>query len=149
MLDKSKARDLMLQRKREKKLTWEEISKHIGRSPVYTSMLLYGYGQATEEEAEGLVKILELPPEYKEVLMDVPMRTPSQPWPPTDPFVYRLYEAVLLYGPAIKDVAHEMFGDGIMSMIDVMIDVDKVKDEKGNERMLLKFNGKWLKYSRW
>ncbi|WP_253822988.1 hypothetical protein [Acidianus sp. RZ1] len=31
-------------------------------------MLLYGYGQATEEEAEKLVKILELPPEYKDIL---------------------------------------------------------------------------------
>ncbi len=149
MLDKSKAREFMLERKREKKLTWEEIGKAIGRSPVYAAMLLYGYGQATEDEAEKLVKLLELPSEYKEILMEVPMRTPAQPWPPTDPFVYRLYEAVLLYGPVIKDVAHEMFGDGIMSMIDVMIDVDKTVDEKGNERMILKFNGKWLKYTKW
>ncbi|MUM64915.1 cyanase [Acidianus infernus] len=149
MLDKSKAREFMLERKREKKLSWEEIGKAIGRSPVYAAMLLYGYGQATEEEAEKLVKLLELPLEYKDILMEVPMRTPAQPWPPTDPFIYRLYEAVLLYGPVIKDVAHEMFGDGIMSMIDVMIDVDKTKDEKGNERMILKFNGKWLKYAKW
>ncbi|MCI2414720.1 MAG: cyanase [Candidatus Aramenus sp.] len=149
MLDKSKARELMLERKREKKLTWEELGKALGRDPVYVAMLLYGYGQAKEEEAEKLVKILELPPEYKGILMEVPMRTPAQPWPPTDPFIYRLYEAVLLYGPAIKDVAHEMFGDGIMSMIDVTIHVDKVKDEHGNDRMLLTFNGKWLRYAKW
>jgi len=37
----------MLQRKREKKLTWEEIGKAIGRSPVYAAMLLYGYGGRT------------------------------------------------------------------------------------------------------
>jgi cyanate lyase len=77
MLDKSRAREFMLQRK--KKLTWEEIGKAIGRSPVYAAMLLYGYGQATEEEAEKLVKLLELPPEYKEILMEVAMRTPAQP----------------------------------------------------------------------
>ncbi len=82
MLDKSKARELMLQRKREKKLTWQELGKALGRDPVYVAMLLYGYGQATEEEAEKLVKVLELPPEYEEVLMEVPMRTPAQPWPP-------------------------------------------------------------------
>jgi len=57
-----------------------------------------------------------------------------------------LATAVLLYG---RDVAHEMFGDGIMSMIDVTIDVGKTTDEKGNERMLLTFNGKWLKYAKW
>ncbi len=149
MLDKTKAREIMLERKREKKLTWEEIGRAMGRSPVYVSMLLYGYGQATEEEATKLVKLLELSPEFKEILMEVPMRTPAQPWPPTDPFIYRLYEAVLLYGPAIKDVAHEMFGDGIMSMIDVMIDVGKVQDEKGNDRMTLTFNGKWLRYAKY
>jgi cyanate lyase len=60
-----------------------------------------------------------------------------------------LSTAVLLYGPVIKDVAHEMSGDGIMSMIDVTIDVGKTTDEKGNERMLLTFNGKWLKYAKW
>lgn len=76
------------------------------------------------------------------------MRTPAQPWSPTDPFIYRLYEGILLYGPVIKDVGHEMFGDGIMSMIDVEIDVDKV-EENGVERMVLKFNGKWLKYAKW
>lgn len=37
-------------RKREKKLTWDETGKAIGRSPVYAAMLLYGYGQASEEE---------------------------------------------------------------------------------------------------
>ena len=148
MLDKSKAREFMLERKREKKLTWEELGKALGRSPVYVAMLVYGYGQATEEEAEKLVKILELPEEYKDILMEVPMRTPAQPWPPTDPFIYRLYEGVLLYGPVIKDVAHEMFGDGIMSMIDVKIDVGKIQED-GVDRMLLTFNGKWLKYSKW
>lgn len=149
MLDKSKAREFMLQRKRDKRLTWEKLANYIGRSPVYTAMLLYGYGQATENEAEGLVKILELPPEYREILKEVPMRTPAQPWPPTDPFVYRLYEAVLLYGPVIKDVVHEIFGDGIMSMIDVTIDVERTEDERGNERIILKFNEKWLRYSKW
>ena len=138
----------MLDRKREKKLTWEDLGKALDRSPVYVAMLVYGYGQATEEEAEKLIKTLELPEEYKDILMEVPMRTPAQPWPPTDPFIYRLYEGVLLYGPVIKDVAHEMFGDGIMSMIDVKIDVGKTQ-ENGVDRMLLTFNGKWLKYSKW
>lgn len=71
-LDKSKARDIMLERKRSKKLTWEELGKALNRSPVYVAMLLYGYEQATKEEAEKLVKILELPPEYKDILMEVP-----------------------------------------------------------------------------
>lgn len=135
--------------KREKGLTWEGLGKELGRNPVYVAMLLYGYGQATEEEAEKTIRVLGLPREYRDILMEVPMRVQAQPWPPTDPFVYRLYEAVLLYGPAIKDVAHELFGDGMMSMIDVMIDVSKTKGDHGEDRITLTFNGKWLKYSRW
>ncbi|GAF25263.1 cyanate lyase [Moorella thermoacetica Y72] len=70
-----------------------------------------------------------------------------QPWPPTDPFVYRFYEVVMLYGPVIKDVAHEMFGDGIMSAIDMKLDLKKV-EEHGAERAEFTFNGKWLPYRR-
>ncbi|RME12105.1 MAG: cyanase [Aquificota bacterium] len=134
--------------KDRKGLTWESLAKEIGKSPLYTAMLLYGYGQATEEEADILVRILELPEEAKHVFMKAPYRSPSQPWPPTDPFVYRLYEIVLLYGPVIKDVAHELFGDGIMSAIDMSIDLSRVEDSQGNPRMLLCFNGKWLYYKK-
>src|SRR5271163_2534036 len=74
-------------------------------------------------------------------LRTAPHRVPAQPWPPTDPFIYRLYEAVLLYGPAFKDVAHELFGDGIMSAIDMSIDIHKEEDAHGAPRMVLTLNG--------
>ncbi|MBB5254931.1 cyanase [Sulfurisphaera ohwakuensis] len=148
MIDKKELREISLKKKREKRLTWEEIGKYLGKDKVYAAMLLYGYAQATEEEADKIITLLDLPKEFKPVLLDAPMRTPAQPWPPTDPFIYRLYEGVLLYGPVIKDVAHELFGDGIMSMIDVKIYVDKVI-ENNYPRMLLTFNGKWLYYSKW
>src|SRR5436189_3957180 len=111
-------------------------------------MLVYGYGQSTREEASGLVQALELPPESQTVLMKAPHRTPAQPWPPTDPFIYRLYEIVLLYGPVFKDVAHELFGDGIMSAIDMSVDIEKVEEPAGVPRMELTFNGKWLQYKK-
>src|SRR5262249_33713362 len=119
----------------------------IGRNPVYAAMLVYGYGQATAEEAAGLAKALALPPEAQKVMQKAPHRTPAQPWPPTDPFIYRLYEIVLLYGPVFKDVAHELFGDGIMSAIDMSVDLEKVEDH-GVARMQLSFNGKWLQYKK-
>ncbi|ADO45496.1 cyanate lyase [Hydrogenobacter thermophilus TK-6] len=144
-MTREEVRDLSLRRKDEKGLTWEELGKAIGKSPIYTAMLLYGYGQATEEEAKTLTSILELPEDAIKALMRAAYRTPSQPWPPTDPFVYRFYEIVLLYMPAIKDVAHELFGDGIMSAIDMSIDLKKVEDPSGT-RMLISFNGKWLSY---
>jgi cyanate lyase len=129
-------------------LTWEALAARIGRSPVYTAILVYGYGQATEAEADGLIAALALPPETKRTWMSAPHRTPAQRWPPTDPFIYRLYEMVMLYGPAFKDIAHEMFGDGIMSAIDMSVDIAKVEDPPGVPRMVLTMNGKWLTYKK-
>src|SRR5262249_52927518 len=129
-------------------LTWNQVGEKIGRSPVYAALLVYGYGLATEAEAEGLVRLLALPEEARAVLRKAPHRTPAQPWPPTDPFIYRLYEVVMLYGPALKDVAHELFGDGIMSAIDMSVDIQKVEEPHGVPRMVLSLNGKWLYYKK-
>src|SRR6266850_196068 len=71
---------------------------------------------------------LALPQEAKAALKKAPHRTPAQPWPPTDPFIYRFFEIVMLYGPVFKDIAHEMFGDGIMSAIDMGVDIKNVED---------------------
>ena len=148
MLTREEIGSLALESKAKKRLTWSEVGKAIGRSPVYAAMLVYGYGQATAEEAKGLVKALSLPEEAESVLMRAPHRTPAQPWPPTDPFIYRLYEVVMLYGPVFKDVAHELFGDGIMSAIDMSVDIQKVEEPAGVPRMVLTLNGKWLQYKK-
>lgn len=147
-LDKQSVRDMLLQAKDSKSLTWPQLAGKIGRSPVYTAMLVYGYGQATEGEADALQKVLDLPLEIKAILMKVPHRQPAQTWPPTDPFVYRFYEAIMLYGPVYKEVAHEIFGDGIMSAIDMSVDIQKVEDPTGVPRMVLTLNGKWLQYKK-
>ena len=146
-MTREEIREAALASKDRARLSWPQLGEAIGRSPVYAAMLVYGYGQATAEEADGLVKALSLPPEAKAVLMKAPHREPAQPWPPTDPFVYRFYEMVMLYGPVFKDVAHELFGDGIMSAIDMSVDVKKV-EEGGVKRMVITFNGKWLEYKK-
>lgn len=146
MVEKDDLREAILEAKEEKGLTWEQIASAINRSPVYAAMLCYGYGAATAEEASALINLLGLPAEARGDLMAAPHRTPVQPWPPTDPFVYRFYEVILLYGPVLKDVCHEMFGDGIMSAIDFFIDIKKVKGEEGEDRAQISFDGKWLVY---
>lgn len=39
---------------------------------------------------------------------------------------------------------NEKFGDGIMSAIDFKLTVDKVKGSKGEDRMVVTMNGKFL-----
>jgi cyanate lyase len=148
-LDKQTVRDMLLQAKEQKSLTWSQLAEKIGRSPVYTAQLVYGYGQTTAQEADVLLNVLDLPEELKPILMKVPHRQPAQPWPPTDPFVYRFYEAIMLYGPVYKDVAHEIFGDGIMSAIDMSVDIQKIEDPVGVPRMVITLNGKWLQYKKY
>jgi cyanate lyase len=53
-----------------------------------------------------------------------------------------------IYGPAIKDIIHEQFGDGIMSAIDFEMDIKKQPDPKG-DRVVIMFNGKFLPYRKW
>jgi cyanate lyase len=45
-------------------------------------------------------------------------------------------------------VAHELFGDGIMSAIDMSVEIEKVEDPVGVPRMALSMNGKWLQYKK-
>jgi cyanate lyase len=147
-MTREELREAALQAKDEKGLSWQDVGRAIGRGPVYAAMLAYGYGQATRQEADGLAEALSLPEGAKAALQKAPHRGPAQPWPPTDPFVYRLYEVVMLYGPAFKDVAHEIFGDGIMSAIDMSVEIRKVEGEGGAARMVLTLDGKWLQYKK-
>jgi cyanate lyase len=147
-LTRQQITELSLAAKDSKALTWPQLGELLGKSPVYTAMLIYGYGQASESEAAKLVDALNLPEEAQSLLMKVPHRQPAQPCPPTDPFIYRLYEAVMLYGPVYKDVAHEIFGDGIMSAIDMSVDIQQVEEPAGVPRMVLTLNGKWLQYKK-
>lgn len=148
MLTREEVTKLALEGKERLGLTWPKIGEAIGRNPVYAAMLAYGYGQATAEEADGLVRTLSLPADAEAALQKAPHRTPAQPWPPTDPFIYRFFEVVMLYGPVFKDVAHELFGDGIMSAIDMSVDIKKIEDPPGVPRMVLTLNGKWLQYKK-
>ena len=58
MLTRKQVRDLALEAKDRLGLTWPQLGEAIGRSPVYAALLAYGYGQATAEEAAGLVRAL-------------------------------------------------------------------------------------------
>ena len=58
---------------------------------------------------------------------------------------YRFYEALHVYGPAIKELIHEKFGDGIMSAITFSVDVEK-KPHPGGDRVVVTFDGKFLPY---
>jgi cyanate lyase len=77
--------------------------------------------------------------------------SPTKIWEqsvPTDPCIYRLYEIVGVYGPTIKTLIQEEFGDGIMSAIDFDMQITRVANPKG-DRVKIEMSGKFLGYNSW
>ncbi len=66
-------------------------------------------------------------------------RSPPHPHPPP-----RAPQAVMHYGEALKAVTNEEFDDGIMSAIDFLCTVDRVKGAGGEDRVVITFNGEPL-----
>ncbi|MDD3610619.1 MAG: cyanase [Halothiobacillaceae bacterium] len=147
MLSKSELTDLILEKKEAKGLSWEQIAEGVGLSPVFTTSACLGMNSLKAEPAEKLVAFLGLPAECKAALM----ACPTKGWEkavPQDPLIYRLYEIVGVYGPTMKALIHEKFGDGIMSAIDFSMHIDKEENPLG-DRVVLTLNGKFLPYKSW
>jgi cyanate lyase len=96
-------------------------------------------------ETTTLASVLGLSSEALALLEDVPTRGALDAAVPVDPTVYRLYEVIAVYGPALKALIHEEFGDGIMSAINFKIDIDRVPDPAG-DRVRITLDGKFLPY---
>ncbi|MDI9259607.1 cyanase [Alicyclobacillus sendaiensis] len=136
--------ELVRQAKRERKLTWGEIAQHVGVPEIHCTAALLGQGTLKPHQAERAAQLLGLPAEVAEALTVPPYRG-GVSMPPTDPVLYRLYEIILVYGPAFKEIVHEKFGDGIMSAIDFEMHVEREPDPHG-DRVRVTMSGKYLPY---
>jgi cyanate lyase len=126
-------------------LSWQELADHIGRPVVWTTAALLGQHPIAAHEARTLVGLLDLPDECVAVLGAVPMRGGLPTAVPTDPTIYRFYEALQVYGPALKELIHEQFGDGIMSAINFSLSLER-KPHASGDRVVVTFDGKFLPY---
>ena len=143
-MEGKKAKDVIKSKRLEKKVTIAEVAKTVGKNPAFVSAALHGNHRLTPEEAAKVGKLLDLDRDTTESLSKFPVRTdfPNT----TDPFKYRLLEIVGVYGDPLRDMANEMFGDGIMSAIDFTLDMEKVTGSQGEARCKITLNGKWLEY---
>ncbi len=147
-MDRRTATEHILEAKRTKGLTFQEIAEEVGRHPVWTAAALMGQATMSAEEAETVTGMLGLGPEVARSLQEYPTKGALDAAVPVDPLIYRLHEITQIYGPSIKAIVQEMFGDGIMSAIDFEIDVERIEDPKG-DRVRLTYNGKFLPYRKW
>ena len=133
--------------KQRKGLSFADLEKILDRDEVWIAAALYRQAAMSEDEARLLVDALGLGATYIEQLTTYPIKGLG-PIVPTDPFVYRFYEIIQVYGLPLKSVIQEKFGDGIMSAIDFTMDVEKEIDPNG-DRVKLTMSGKFLSYKKW
>lgn len=126
-------------------LTWQQLADAIGRPLMWTTAALLGQHPIPVEQAKVLASQLKLDESVVPVLAAAPMRGGLPTAVPTDPTIYRFYEALQVYGGALKEVIAEQFGDGIMSAINFSLDVQK-KPHPSGDRVVVTFDGKFLPY---
>jgi cyanate lyase len=129
-----------------KGLSWQSLAETINRPLVWTTAALLGQHPLTREDALTVLELLDLPADSVDVLAAVPSRAAVASMPPTDPTIYRFYEALGVYGPALKELIHEQFGDGIMSAINFKLDISKTQHD-GVDHVVVTFDGKFLPYA--
>jgi cyanate lyase len=137
----------ILEAKKAKGMSWEELAGTVGLAPVFLTSACFGMNSLKAEAADKVASALGLGPEISECLQEFPHKS----WDklvPTDPVIYRLYEIVGVYGDTIKALIHEKFGDGIMSAIDFSMHIDKEENPAG-DRVVVTMNGKFLPYKSW
>jgi cyanate lyase len=146
----SEITEVVLAAKRERGMSWAQLSESLGLGSVFVASCVYGENSMPKASAQALGAALSLPAEVVEALQRFPTKGNSfgDKTVPTDPLVYRFYEIMVVYGAALKDVIQEQCGDGIMSAIDFKLDVRKEEDPKG-DRVVVTMNGKFLPYRRW
>lgn len=145
MLSKEQAAEQIRTAKFRLGTSWRQIAEAIGRPPAWTVAALLGQHPMTAEQAAMVGELLDLGPDVVEALQQQPSRGSGSQEIPTDPTIYRLYEALGVYGPAIKELIHEEFGDGIMSAINFQLDVQRREDPTG-DRVVITLDGKFLDY---
>ena len=134
----------LLDLKREKGWTWKFITDEIGgMSPVLVTGAILGQMKLPKPLARKAAELFGLSEVEERLLNEIPYR--GTPMPPTDPLIYRLYELVMVNGPAWKELIQEEFGDGIMSAIDFDMEMERLPHNRG-DRVKITMSGKFLPY---
>lgn len=145
IIDKTVAGQLLNDARLQRGLTWASIAETLDTPLIWTIAAALGQHPLSAGQAATLGELLDLEPAVVTALIRQPSRGPGAFVVPTDPTLYRFYEALMVYGPAIKEFVHEEFGDGIMSAINFRLDAAKVEDPSG-DRVVVTFDGKFLAY---
>jgi cyanate lyase len=144
-MNKNEAAESVRAAKARLGLTWSQLAEAAGRPAAWTTAALLGQHPMTAAQATAACSLLDLGEDVQQALQLQPTRGALETPVPTDPTIYRFYEVLQVYGPTIKELIHEQFGDGIMSAINFRLDVRREADPAG-DRVVVVLDGKFLPY---
>ena len=124
--------------------SWAAVAQQLDRPLLWTIAALLGSHPVPAELAEKAGELLDLDEETVLALQEQPYRIAGESLK-DDPTIYRFYELLAVYGPALKEAIHEEFGDGIMSAINCNVELTRREDPEG-DRVRVIIDGKFLKY---
>jgi len=145
MLTKREAGEAVRAAKARLGVTWAQLAEAVGRPVAWTTSALLGQQPMTAAQATAAGSLLELGEDVIQALQLQPTRGALDSAVPADPTIYRFYEVLQVYGPTIKELIHEQFGDGIMSAINFSVNLEK-KPHPAGDRVVVTFDGKFLPY---
>jgi cyanate lyase len=131
--------------KRQRGLSFNDLAERVGADRVWLTAALLGQHPLPADLAARVGETLGLDDDVVALLQEIPTRGSFDSLPPTDPTIYRLYEVLQVYGPALKALIHEDFGDGIMSAITFNVALDRRETDAG-PRVRITLDGKFLPY---
>ncbi|GAB91643.1 cyanase [Gordonia rhizosphera] len=146
IMPKSDAAELIIAARIRSGLSWSDIAERIDAPLVWTVSALLGQQPVPADKATTVCELLNLGDGVLESLVRQPSRV-ADAAAASDPTIYRFHEALAVYGPALKELIHEEFGDGIMSAINFKVEFSRRADPEG-DRVVVTFDGKFLDY-RW
>ena len=126
-------------------LKWSDVAAKVGLSKEWVTAACLGQMTLNAQQAAVIGEIFSLNEQERKWLTVVPYKGSLPTTVPTDPLIYRFYELVNVYGTTIKELIHEEFGDGIMSVIDFTMELKREADPKG-DRVRIAMSGKFLPY---
>jgi cyanate lyase len=136
----------VLAAKRAAGISFGDLAERVDADRVWLTAALLGQHPLPPDLAARVGEALGLDEDAVAVLQEIPTRGSFDTLPPTDPTIYRLYEVLQVYGPALKALIHEDFGDGIMSAITFNVALERRETEAG-PRVRIILDGKFLPYT--
>lgn len=142
-MDKKECVRQLLECKEKSKKTFDQIADHMGLCNCYVGQLFHRQAQLKPESEKKLLEIVSIPEPLLVEMRKCPMRS-FDPQILQEPHIYRMTEVCGHYGESILAIINEQLGDGIMSAIDFKLTVKKKKGDKGEDRVEIVWDGKFL-----